>query len=270
MTATDPFEGSVVLLTGASEGIGRAMASQLAAAGARLVLAARNEDRLALVARECRELGADVVACPGDVTREDDCRRMVAAASAAFGTLDVLICNAGQTMWARFDALATLEVFATLHAVNTLGAVYCTHHALPLLRASRGRLVGVASAAGLTGIPERTAYAASKHALVGFLDSLRIELRGSGVSVTVAAPDFVLTQAHRRAIGAHGTRLGRSPLQEGRVLSAERCAELILRAAWRRRRLCLTSSRSRLGMLLKPFFPALLDRIAAHAIAKRR
>ncbi len=268
--STEQFAGNTVLLTGATEGIGRAAALQLAAAGARLILGARNEQRLEEIAAECRQRGAQVLALRTDVSEERDCQRLVEAGVEHFDGLDTLICNAGRTMWARFEDLDSLEVFSTLMAVNLMGAVHCTRYALPALRASRGRVLAVASATGLTGVPERTAYAASKHAIVGFMDSLRIELRDSGVSVTVAAPDFVLTQTHRRAIGADGKPLGTSPMQEGKILSAERCAELILRATWQRKRLCLTSTRTRLGLVLKPFLPGLLDRIAANAIAQRR
>jgi NAD(P)-dependent dehydrogenase (short-subunit alcohol dehydrogenase family) len=268
--ARDDFHGRAVLVTGASEGIGRAIAHTLAREGACLALAGREAARIATAVDECRDLGARAIGITGDVTREDDCRRLVEDTLHAFGTLDMLVSNAGRTMWARFEALHSMEVFRTLIDVNLMGTVYCTRHALPALRASGGRLVAVASATGLTGVPERTAYAASKHALVGFCDSLRIELRGSGVSVTVAAPDFVLTQTHRRAIGPDGKPLGTSPMQEDRIMTAERCAALIVEAARRRRRLCLTSARTRLGLLLKPFLPGLLDTIAADAIARRR
>jgi NAD(P)-dependent dehydrogenase (short-subunit alcohol dehydrogenase family) len=264
------FKGRSVLITGASEGIGREMALTLANEGADLVLAGRNADRLAETAREAGSRGARVETLAGDITDEDHCRLLVETALARHGRLDMLIANAGRTMWARFDQLHNLEVFRTLMDVNLMGVVNCTRHALPALKAGGGRLVVVASAAGLTGVPERSAYAASKHAVIGFCDSLRVELRGSGVSITVAAPDFVLTQTHRRAIGADGKALGTSPMQAGRIMTADRCADIILGAARRRKRLCLTSRRSKLGLLLKPFLPGLLDRVAADAIARRR
>jgi NAD(P)-dependent dehydrogenase (short-subunit alcohol dehydrogenase family) len=264
------FTGQVVIVTGASEGIGRAIALQLAAEGAKLAVAGRNAQRLESLAGQCRALGSEVIAITGDVAREEDCRALIEGTLTAFGRLDMLINNAGRTMWARFEDLQDLTVFRTLLDVNLMGAVQCTRHALPALHRSHGRIVSVASAAGLTGVPERSAYAASKHALVGFCDSLRIELRGSGISVTVAAPDFVLTETHRRAIGADGRPLGDSPMQEAKIMTAERCAALILDAAHARRRLCLTSARARAGLWLKPFLPGLLDRIAADAISKRR
>jgi NAD(P)-dependent dehydrogenase (short-subunit alcohol dehydrogenase family) len=264
------FRDRVVVVTGASEGIGRALALALAPHSPRLVLAARDAQRLDSLAQECRSAGADALAVPTDVTDEAACRALVAAAVARHGRIDVLVNNAGATMWARFDALTSLDVFERLLRVNFLGAVYCTRHALPHLRAARGRLVAVASVAGLTGVPERTAYAASKHAMVGFFESLRIELRGSGVSVTIVAPDFVVSEIHRRAMGPDGAPLGTSPMQEGRIMSADECARLMLRAIAARERLLITSSRGRLGRWMKLVAPEIVDRVAAAAIAKKR
>jgi short-subunit dehydrogenase len=130
--------------------------------------------------------------------------------------------------------------------------------------------VAVASVAGLTGVPERTGYAASKHALVGFFESLRIELAGSGVDVTLIAPDFVASQIHRRAIGSDGRALGVSPMREAHIMSAARCAQLIVRAMHRRDRLLITSTRGRFARWARLIAPAMVDRIAARAIRERR
>ena len=181
MVAMGTFTGKTVLITGASEGIGRALALALAAERAQLALNARDEVRLAEAVRECAARGAEALALPADVSRQEDCAAMVARAVARFGRLDVLINNAGVTMWSRFDALSDLSVFTRLLATNYLGAVYATAAALPALKAAGGLIVAVASVAGLTGVPERSGYAASKHAMVGFFESLRIELTGSGV-----------------------------------------------------------------------------------------
>ena len=197
-----------------------------------------------------------VLALPGDVARPQDSTRLVAQTLARFGALDVLVNNAGITMWSRFDAVSDFSVFARLLATNYLGAVYLTAAALPHLKATRGLIVAVASIAGLTGVPERTAYAASKHAMVGFFESLRIELAGSGVDVTIVAPDFVVSDLHRRAIGPGGAPLGTTPMQEAHIMSAERCAQLILAAMRRRQRLLITSARGRLGRWARLLAPA--------------
>jgi len=266
----ETFTGKTVLITGASTGIGRALALELAHQGAQLVLNARDADRLGRTASECAAAGAAVVAVPGDVTVPADCRLMVARTLERFQKLDALVNNAGMTMWARFDALADLAPLERLLAVNYLGAAHTTAAALPYLKNSRGLIVAVASIAGLTGVPERTGYAASKHAMVGFFESLRIELRGSGVDVTIVAPDFVKSELHKGALGADGRPLGKSPMDEPRIMTSEQCARLIVRAIARRQRLLITSRRGRFGRWARLVAPALVDRIAERAIRLRR
>jgi short-subunit dehydrogenase len=266
----DTFTGKTILITGASTGIGRALALELADQRAQLALNARDADRLAQTASECAARGAAVLAVPGDVTTGTDCRRIVAGTLERFQKLDVLVNNAGMTMWARFDALADLAPLERLLAVNYLGAAHMTAAALPYLKNSRGLIVAVASIAGLTGVPERTGYAASKHAMVGFFESLRIELRGSGVDVTIVAPDFVKSELHKAALGADGRPLGKTPMDEPHIMTSEQCARLILRAIARRQRLLVTSARGRLGRWARLVAPALVDRIAERAIRLRR
>jgi short-subunit dehydrogenase len=261
------YAGKVIVLTGASSGIGHALAMALAPQGPRLVLAARDRARLEEVAKECRARGAEVLVIPADVSSEADCGALVARTIESFGALDVLVNNAGIGMLARFDELRDLSVYETLMKVNYLGCVYLTHHALPYLKTSRGQIVVVASVAGLTGVPTRTGYSASKHAVFGFFDSLRIELDGTGVSVTMIAPDFVLSEIHRRAFGADGKPTGKSPLQESRIMTAEECARLIVRAMEKRQRLLITSWRGRLGRFVRLFAPGLIDAVAKRAVA---
>ncbi len=262
------FRGRVVLLTGASSGIGQALALPLAAEGARLALVARDRDRLEEVRARCEALGAEAEVIPGDVGEESDCARVVERCAARFGGLDVLLLDAGITMWSRVEDLADRSIFERLMRVNYLGCVWLSCAALPLLREHRGQIVVVSSLTGLTGVPTRSGYAASKHALHGFFDSLRIELRGSGVGVTIVCPDFVRSEIHRRAIGADGRPLGTTPMREAKIMSAEECARRILRAARQRRRLAILSLRGRLGRWVNLIAPGLIDRIAARAIAR--
>jgi len=264
------LEDRRIILTGASEGIGRALALALAARKARIVLAARDASRLETLARECRAAGAEAHAVPTDVANAQDCEWLIAESMRALGGIDVLVNNAGITMWSRFDALADLEVFERLLEVNYLAPVRLTSLALPHLKQSKGLMVAVASLAGLTGVPERTAYAGSKHALVGFCDSLRIELAGSGVDVCVVAPDFVVTETHKRAMGPDGQPLGESPMQQLKIMTAPECAARIIRGIERRERLVLMTARGRLGRWLKLIAPAMIDRIAAKAIRERK
>jgi short-subunit dehydrogenase len=263
------MKGHRIILTGASEGIGRALALELAARGARLALAARDRERLETLAQECRARGGEARALPTDVTSQQDCEWLVNETVTAFGGIDVLVHNAGITMWSRFDALTDFSIFERIMEVNYFAPVRLTALALPHLKQSRGLLVAVASLAGLTGVPERSGYAASKHAMIGFFDSLRIELDGSGVDVSVVAPDFVVSEIHKRAIGPNGEPLGESPMVKTKIMTAEDCARRIVRAIERRERQVLMSTRGRLGRWLKLIAPSLIDRIAAKAIRER-
>jgi NAD(P)-dependent dehydrogenase (short-subunit alcohol dehydrogenase family) len=264
----DVFRGNVVAITGASSGIGRELALQLAVRGARLALGARDGTRLVAVAEECAERGGEALAIPTDVSVEASCRAFVGAAVARFGRLDTLVNNAGIGMWARVDELTDASVFERLMRVNYLGSVWCTYYALPQLKQSRGRIVAVSSLTGKTGVPTRSGYAASKHAMHGFFDSLRIELAGSGVSVTIVCPGFVATEIRSRNLGPDGRPLGTSPVREAEVMTAAECAGRIARAAERREREVVMTARGRAGSWLKLVAPALLDRLAARAIAR--
>lgn len=269
MTALD-FRDNAVVLTGASSGIGRELALMLADQGALLTLAARGPEPLAAVAAECRARGARALAMPTDVAEEGQCRDLVEGAVKEYGRLDTLIANAGITMWAWFEEIEDLSIFRQLMDVNYFGSVYCTRYALPHLKASRGRIVGVASLTGKTGVPTRSGYAASKHAMAGFFDTLRIELEPHGVTVTMAYPDFVATPVRERAFGPDGKPLGKSPVEEGKVMTAETCARLILAAAARRRREVVMGLRGKVGLWLKLIAPGVIDRIALRAIEKGR
>ncbi len=264
------FAGEVVIVTGATEGIGRALALAFADRQARVVLAARDRQRLDALADSCRRRGADALPVPTDVAEEAQCAALVSRTLGQYGRIDVLVNNAGITMWSGLHELQDIGVLERLMRVNYLGSAWLTWHALPALKASLGRIVVVSSLAGLAGVPTRTGYAASKHALFGFFDSLRVELTGSGVSVTMVAPDFVASEIHRRALGPDGRPLGESPMQESRILRADECARIILDGAARRRRLVFTSMRGRLLRLLALGAPGLVDRMAARAIRERR
>ena len=222
------------------------------------------------VAEDCRAKGADVLVVPTDIAEEPQCRALVEQAVARFKVIDVLVNNAGIGMIARFDALPDLSVYERLMKVNYLGCVYPTYYALPHLRASRGQIVAMASLAGLTGVPTRTGYAASKHAVIGFFDSLRVELRGSGVDVTVVCPYFVRSEIHRRAVGPDGTPLGTTTMKEDRIMTAETCASLTVAAMEARQRMLVMTAKGKLGRFLKLVAPGMVDRIAERAVARGR
>jgi short-subunit dehydrogenase len=261
------YAGRSIIVTGASSGIGKALCLALAPQRPRLVLAARDVARLEEVAAQCRAAGAEALVVSTDVTSTDECRRLIDRAVETFGSLDVLVNNAGIGMLSRFDEMADLSVYERLMKVNYLGCVYPTYYALPHLKKSRGQIVVMASLAGLTGVPTRTGYAATKHAVFGFFDSLRIELDGTGVSVTIVAPYFVRSEIHRRAAGPDGQALGASPMQEDKIMTAQECAALTVAGMERRQRLVITNWRGgRLSRLLRIFAPGVVDGLAKKAV----
>ncbi|MDX1992731.1 MAG: SDR family oxidoreductase [bacterium] len=252
----------IILITGASSGIGAELARQVSRLGAKCVLAARDRNALEQVARDCP--GALIV--PTDVTNPDDCKRLVEQAIAHFGRIDVLVNNAGVSQWALFEQITDLTIFEQIMRVNYLGSVYCTYYALPHIKRTKGLLVAVSSLTGKTGVPTRTAYSASKHAMQGFFDSLRIELLGTGVDVLVVSPGFVQTSVRERAFGADGKPLGQSHLDEAGVMPVEECVRQIVDAMQKRRRELVMTSRGRLAQWLKLIAPAMVDKIALRAI----
>jgi short-subunit dehydrogenase len=258
----------VVLLTGASSGIGRALALALAERRARLVLAARDEASLETVAAACRERGAEVLVAPTDITEPEACGRLVARAAETFGGLDVLVNNAGGTMIARLDEVTDLSIYDRLTKLNLLSAIHLTWHALPHLKRSGGLVVAMASLQSFLALPTRTGYTATKHALFGFFEALRLELRGTGVDVTIVAPDWVDTQAHLRALGPDGRPFGKSLLDSSRVMTPEACALVTIDAMQRRRPLVITSLRGRAARVARVLVPSLVDWFVLRAMKR--
>jgi len=262
----------VIVITGSSDGIGAEIARQLAAAeGAggqlALVLAARNLEMLDAVAAECAALGARTLAVKTDVAVQADCQALIAAALARFGRIDALINNAGRSAHALFEDVEDLGWYEDLMRVNLWGSVWCTHAALPHLKATRGSIVAVASLAGLVGVPGRTAYAATKFAMAGFFEALRAELKGAGVSVTTAYPGVVATRIRYRGYNAAGGELGSSSLKEEGAMSVEECARLIVAGMHGRRREVVMTAKGKLGRLLKLIAPGLVENMALAAVA---
>jgi short-subunit dehydrogenase len=268
------IENNVTIITGASTGIGEELAYQLARKGAHLVLSSRRVDELERVAENVREIGkmrgkangarAIVVAC--DVAKAEDCKHLIDATVSEFGGIDTIVLNAGMTMWAKFADIKDITIVERIMQVNYMGAVYCTHYALPHITRAKGRIVGVASLTGLVGVPTRTAYAASKHAMRGFFDSLRIELDQSGVSVTMIYPGFVATGIRENATGADGKPAKIDPVNKDDVMSVEECAGLIVEAIETRKREVVMTLKGKLGQWLKLIAPSVIDGMAKRAV----
>jgi NAD(P)-dependent dehydrogenase (short-subunit alcohol dehydrogenase family) len=270
--STASFRDQVVIVTGSSSGIGEALAHRLAEAGASLVLAARNPERLAAVAAECVRRGAKATAVPTDVGEEVQCRALVEAATALHGRLDVLINNAGLGVRAAVADLPSLDLFRDVLRTNFLGSVQCTYHALPHLKRTRGRIVAVSSLAAKVPLPYFGAYTASKCALGGFFDVLRMEVEDDGVSVTTVYPDFVVSEFAANVRGADGRPRG--PEAAARfytrdTMTSGECARLILEAAADRRREATLSRRGKIVPWVRMMFPRTVDRLARKAIEPR-
>lgn len=254
------LKGKVVIVTGASSGIGEAMAREYAAQGAKVVLGARSVQKLQLIAGDIRSRGGEAVYCPVDVTVVDECRKLIDTAVREFGGVDVLICNAGLSMRAIFDDV-DLSVLHRLMDVNFWGAVNCCKFALPYLQASRGSIVGVSSVAGLHGLPGRTGYSASKYAMTGFLETLRIENLKKGLHVMIACPGFTASNVRFAALTADGSSQGETPRDEAKMMTPEEVARIVARGIVKRKRLCLMETEGRATHFVKKFAPGFLDRM---------
>lgn len=261
------MKGKRVLITGASSGIGRALALEAAKRGCHLGLMARNSEKLEAVAIECRNAGSTVVTVTGDVSTEADCRNFIQHATTSLGGIDVLINNAGMSMRALF-AEADLSVIRQLMEVNFWGTVVCTKLALPELLKSRGSVVGISSIAGFKGLPARTGYSASKFAMNGFLESLRCENLQTGLHVLIAAPGYTASDIRKNALNSDGKPQSETPLSEEKLMTAEEVARHILNAIEKRRRYLILTTIGKITVWLNKFFPAVMDKMAFNYIRK--
>jgi short-subunit dehydrogenase len=264
----------VIVITGASDGIGAELAVQLAARGHELVLAARNEAALQAVAAACSRRGGRTIVVPTDVAAEDDCRRLTERALEAFGRLDVLVSNAGISMDSTFDDITDWSTFEQLWRVNCLGTINCTRFAWPYLKRTPskrgGQIVGIGSLAGRTGVPHRTAYCASKFAQTGFLEALRIEAEEHGIKVTIIYPGMIATGLHRDGLNGRGQPADVTRADEATRMPVDKCARRIVRAIERRRREVVMTANGRLGLWLKLIAPRWVDNLARRAQRKEQ
>ena len=261
------LKGRVVVITGASSGIGEAMAKVYSKIGAKVVLGARSEEKLAALTAEIKEAGGEAAYCAADVTKPEDCKALIDKAVEVFGGIDVLICNAGISMRAIFDDV-DLSVLHRLMDVNFWGTVYCAKYALPYLQASKGSLVGISSVAGLHGLPGRTGYSASKYAMTGLLETIRIENIKKGLHVMVACPGFTASNVRFSALVADGSQQGSTPREEGKMMTAEEVARIVAKGIAKRKRLCLMEAEGRATHFVKKFAPGFLDKMFYWVMSK--
>ena len=260
------LKDKVIIVTGASSGIGLASARQFGSEGAKVVMAARSLGKLQELAPSVAP-PERVLCVQCDVTREDDCKALIEAAVARFGRLDILVNNAGISMRAMFKDL-DLQVIHRLMDVNFWGTVNCTKFALPYLLEAKGSVVGVISIAGYSALPARTGYSASKYAIRGFLDTIRIEHLKDGLNVLVFAPGYTSSNVRNAALTADGSAQGETPLDEGKLMSAEDCAKQLSRALRHRRSQVILTLLGRATVFMHRFFPRLTDRMTYRFIAR--
>lgn len=258
----------VVIITGASSGIGKALAFALARKGAKIAMASRKIEELLTIEEELKKIGANVVSIRTDVTKEQACKELIEQTYAKFGRIDVLINNAGISMRAILDDLDT-NIIHKVMDVNFWGTVYCTKYALPYLQKSHGSVVGIISIAGFIGLPGRTGYAASKFAVRGFLNTVRIENCKKKLHVLVAAPGFTASNIRKTALDATGHQQGESPRNEKNMMSAEKCAEIIIKGIEKRKReIIMTFTEGKLAVFLSKWLPKLVDGLSYSHMAK--
>lgn len=252
------FKNKVVVITGASSGIGRATAYEFGRLGANVVLAARSESRLSEICNDMSAKGISSYCVVTDVAREEDCRRLIEKTVEKYGTIDILINNAGISMRALFSDV-DLSVLHRLMDVNFWGTVYCTKYSLPYILKGKGSIVGVSSVAGFHGLPGRTGYSASKFAMHGFLETIRIENLRNGLHVMVIAPGFTASEVRLHALTADGSEQGESPRDERKMDKPEFVAEWIVKGIIKKKRNKLLTWEGRLTAMFQRILPDFVD-----------
>jgi len=264
------FKDKVVVITGASSGIGKACAEEFARRGAKLVLAARQYVTLCeTTAALEKQYGIKALAVQADVSKQEDCESLIKQAVATFGGIDILINNAGLSMRALFQDV-DLGVLKNLMDVNFWGTVYCSKYALSEILKTKGSIIGVSSIAGYRGLPGRTGYSASKFAMNGFMESLRTELLNTGVHIMVACPGFTTSNIRVAALSEDGTSHGESSMEEGKMMTAEEVAVIIADGIQHRKRTLIIGGQGKLTVWLNKLLPALADKLVFNHFTKEK
>lgn len=263
------FKDQVVIITGASSGIGEATAYALAKKGCKLVLAARSEMALEQVKLKCKQLGASCEIVATDVSIDADCQRLINQTLFHFGKINILINNAGLSMRAALSD-ASLTVLHQLMNVNFWGTVQCTKYALPFILKEEGSIIGISSVAGFKGLPGRTGYAASKFAMNGFLESLRIENKGKHLHVGILAPGYTASNIRNVALNANGNMQQESPLNESELMQPETVAFHLVKMIENRVNFQVLTTQGKLVFWLNKFFPSWVDQLVYQKVSKEK
>jgi len=261
------MKNKVVIITGGSSGIGKALALTFGKAGSKVVITGRNEERLSLVGQELDALNISNLCLKLDVANESDNDTLVIETIKTFGKIDILINNAGISMRALFEEIE-MDAFKKVMDINFYGTLYATKYCLPHILKSKGSIVGVSSINGYRGTPARTAYTASKFAVNGFFESLRTEVMHRGVHVLVACPGFTGTNIRKAALTADGSIQGDTPRDENKMMTAEEVASHIFTAIKKRKRDIVLTTQGKLAVFLNKWMPARMDKIVFNVFAK--
>ncbi len=261
------MKDKVVIITGASSGIGEACAIAFAYKGAKIVIAARNMDKLNAVSKKVKDIGGDALVVKCDVSVKEDCENLVKEALTKFGRIDTLINNAGISMRAVFNDME-VDVLEKVMNINFYGTVYCTKYALPHILKNKGSVVGVSSIAGYVGLPARTGYSASKFAMQGFLEALRTENLRTGLHVLIACPGFTASNIRNTALSSDGSVQGESPRNEQKMMTSEEVANYIVKGVEQRKRTLILTSQGKLVVFLSKFLPKFVSKQVFNHMAK--
>jgi short-subunit dehydrogenase len=261
------MKDKVVIITGASSGIGEALARNFAHQKSNIVLAARNLEKLELLKSELKNETNEMLIVKTDVSNEEDCKNLIALTIEHFGKIDILINNAGISMRAIFEE-TEISVIKQLMDVNFWGTIYCTKFALPYILKSKGSVVGVSSIAGYKGLPGRTGYSSSKFAMQGFLEVLRIENMKKGLHVLIACPGFTASNIRNTSLTADGSQQGESPRDEGKMMTADEVAKRIIKAINKKKDRLILTTQGKMTVILNKFFPKFMDKMVYNHMAK--
>ena len=257
----------VVVITGGSSGIGKALAEHFGIRGSKIVITGRKKEALDRAVMDLKKKRIKVLPIVSDVSKEADNEKMAEQVIEHFGKIDILINNAGISMRALFEEV-DLEVVKKVMDINFYGSLYATKYCLPEIIRNKGTVVGISSIAGYRGLPARIGYSASKFALQGFLEVLRTEMMYRGVNVLTACPGFTTSNIRRSALAADGSQQGESPRNEANMMSAEECAEYIYNAVKRRKKILILTNMGKFTVLMNKFFPVLMDKLTYRVMAR--
>lgn len=261
------MKNKVVVITGGSSGIGKALAEKFGAEGSKILITGRNKQGLDITVAELRKRNIDIHGFQGDVSNELDNKAMAEEAVRLFGTIDILINNAGISMRAIFSEL-DVEVIKKVMNINFYGAVYATKYCLPEIIKNKGSIVGISSIAGFIGLPGRTGYSSSKFALNGFLGTLRTELLKTGVHVLTAYPGFTASNIRKHALTKNGEEQEESPRAEEKMMTAEECAHHIYYAVVKRKRKLVLTGQGKLAYWLNKWWPSMAEKLVYYVMSK--